>query len=103
MTARGQLVWSAGDHLRRDGQAGRQEPADERMARLAADVRKSFLGSEADRWTDRRVRYRTETLKIWSATEPVRGISTPAIGPLWNRLYSFTMLSMEEEAGQEQR
>ena len=44
-----------------------------------------------DRNRRRRVRYGTEILKIWSASDPVRGITAAVIGPLQNRLYSFTM------------
>jgi hypothetical protein len=58
-----------------------------RVRYLVADGANSFLGSKMDRCRRRRVRYRTESLKIWSATEPVRGISCLIIGPLQNRLY----------------
>src|SRR5215471_18990219 len=56
-----------------------------------AEIDATEFVSPAARWPPQRIRYRTETLEIWSATEPVRALSGPSPGPLQNRLYSYTM------------
>ena len=102
MTARGRWYGRQAATYAVTDRADGQEPANQCLAHLAADAEKSFLGSQMGRCRRRRVRYRTETLKIWSATEPVRAILAPVIGPLQNRLYSFTMQGRHGDRGRDE-